>query len=433
MSNDNDPDVGGLDWLKAQLSGAEKKEAPKGSDQAEESGTAPGAAPGAEPGTRLKPVTGDQTGTLATTGAAEATQAAQPGGFNWGLTRNTAPDPKLVPVPPVPPVPSSALGAPGAPGALTTQGSDAAERPGPEEDPPAPEAPDSPLATETTTSGIRSEADLEPAPWWTMPVQTPLVPTADETAATELLRTPVPAASAQVAPTPPPFDAPIVVAAAALGVAPAAPVTVDRGASSRGGSGGGTANTTTRPLTWIAAGLLAVIVLVGLFFLGQKLAGGVAPVASTTPSATSSALPTPAPTVEATGPQPAGVHKWDTLRGGECLQPYTSPWNEEFTVVDCAEGHAGQLVYLGIFTEDATTAFPGEEALATQINLLCSASGVIDLAAAREFPDVQVQGSYPITDEQWTGDERNYYCFVSRSSAEPLTASIAGPGPAPAG
>ena len=423
MSNDNDPDVGGLDWLKAQLSGAEKKEAPKGSDQAGESGTEPGT----EPGTELKPATGDQAGTLATAGAADATQAAQPGGFNWGLTPFTAPDPKLVPVPPVPPVPSSA------PGALSTPDSDAAERPEPEEDPQAPEAPDSPLATEPTTSGIRSEADLEPAPWWTTPVQTPLVPTADEAAATELLRTPVPAASAQVAPTPPLFDAPTVVAAAALGVAPAAPVTVDRGASSRGASDGGTANTTTRTLTWIAAGLLVVIVLVGLFFLGQKLASGVAPVASTTPSATSSATPTPTPTVGATGPQPAGVHKWDTLRGGECLQPYTSPWDEEFTVVDCAAGHAGQLVYRGIFTGDAATAFPGEEALAAQINLLCSASGVIDLAAAGAFPDVQVQGSYPITDEQWTGGERNYYCFVSRSSAEPLTASIVGPGPAPAG
>ena len=76
-------------------------------------------------------------------------------------------------------------------------------------------------------------------------------------------------------------------------------------------------------------------------------------------------------------------------------------------------------------TTDA--AFPGEEALAAQINVLCSAPGVIDLAAAEPFTDLQVQGSYPITDEQWTAGQRHYDCFVSRSSGEPLTASLAAP------
>ena len=126
--------------------------------------------------------------------------------------------------------------------------------------------------------------------------------------------------------------------------------------------------------------------------------------------------------------QSAGVHPWNTLFGGECLEPYDSPWAEDFTVVDCATAHTGQLVFRGTVDGDATTVFPGEAELAAQINVLCSAAGLIDLTAAAAAADVQVQGSYPVTDEQWTAGERRYYCFVSRSSGEPLTSSLAGPG-----
>ena len=174
---------------------------------------------------------------------------------------------------------------------------------------------------------------------------------------------------------------------------------------------------------------MLVLALAGLFFLGQSLVGGeAAPVAGVT----SSAAPAPTETTEATGPQPVGVHPWDTLFGGECLQPYVSPWEEDFTVADCATPHAAQLVYRGSFAGDAAAAFPGEAELAGQINLLCSAPGVIDLAAAGTYPDVQVQGSYPITEEQWADGARSYYCFVSLASGGPLNASVAGPGPAPA-
>ncbi|TFB56947.1 hypothetical protein E3O23_00100, partial [Cryobacterium tagatosivorans] len=43
-----------------------------------------------------------------------------------------------------------------------------------------------PHLPEPAPRGIRSQSDLEPAPWWTTPVQSPLVPTADEAAATAL-------------------------------------------------------------------------------------------------------------------------------------------------------------------------------------------------------------------------------------------------------
>ncbi|HSP53223.1 MAG TPA: hypothetical protein VLO00_10045, partial [Cryobacterium sp.] len=221
--------------------------------------------------------------------------------------------------------------------------------------------------------------------------------------------------------------------------------TAPRASSAAPGSGSGAARPASagrppgsrrpgnpRLLVWIAGGLVLVLALTALFFLGQSLAGGgdAAPVAVPTSSATPGATPSASPA--ATGPQPVGEHPWDSLFGGECLQPYGTPWDEEFTVADCAAPHAAQLVYRGSFAGDAATAFPGEAELAGQINLLCSAPGVIDLAAAGSYDDVQVQGSYPITEEQWSAEARYYYCFVSRASGEPLTASVAGPGPAPA-
>lgn len=275
------------------------------------------------------------------------------------------------------------------------------------------------------------EDDLAPEPWWTGGVPTQLAPTEEESA-TAVLDSPVPAQAALPLPVPPPLE-----------TSPA----VNDGTPGSATSAAGAVRTTPgatprrpRAVVWVVAGILAALVLVGLFFVGQRLAGGApAPAAGPTASATATptATPTPTPTLApppvVTGPQPAGVHPWDALGGGECLQPYTSPWEEEYTVIDCAAPHVAQLVYRGIVAEDQAAPFPGEAALAAQINALCTAPGVIDLAAAGAFPDVQLQGSYPITAEQWSSGQRFYYCFVSRSSGEPLTGSIAGPGPASAG
>lgn len=180
----------------------------------------------------------------------------------------------------------------------------------------------------------------------------------------------------------------------------------------------GPASPVTSRWMWAGGLLLVIVILFGLFFLGQRL--GSSP----------EALPTPTPTLT---PVPAaaqapGVHVWNTLYGGECLQPYTSPWDHEFTVVDCATSHAAQLVHRGAL--DPRAPFPGQKALATQINDLCSASGIIDLAAARDYPHLVMQGSYPITQKQWE-ENPYYYCFVSSPSGQPITADIAGPGPTP--
>jgi hypothetical protein len=187
-----------------------------------------------------------------------------------------------------------------------------------------------------------------------------------------------------------------------------------------------------RILVMLAVGLLALIVLIGLFAFGTRLpALTAAPVAtpSPTPSATPTPTPTPTVTPKPAAALPAGVHPWSALGGGECLQPYTNPWAETFTVVDCAAPHAAQLVYTNLLSADIAAPYPGADALASQINLLCTKPGIIDLGAAGQYPDLQLQGSYPATAKQWTDGQRSYYCFASRSSGQPLTASVAGPGP----
>lgn len=194
---------------------------------------------------------------------------------------------------------------------------------------------------------------------------------------------------------------------------------------------------THRTLFWVAGAVIAAIILVILFVIGIKTAPQAAPAAAIKPptsaSATPSTSPTPTPTVAPAGPAPAGVHKWGELRGGECLSPYDSPWAETFTVVDCTTPHAAQLVYRAEFppgsagaSTSSATPWPGEGQLAAQINVLCTAPGVIDLAVAGTYSDIQFQGSYAASGKEWASGNHNYSCFVSRSSGQPLTASVAG-------
>ncbi|GAA1060530.1 septum formation family protein [Agromyces bracchium] len=186
-----------------------------------------------------------------------------------------------------------------------------------------------------------------------------------------------------------------------------------------------TGRSPVKVLTWVAGGLALVVLIVavvafGTRFLAPSDAGTAAPVATEEPVA--------APTA----PQPAGVHSWEALFGTECLEPFESPWAEEFTVVDCASPHTAQLAYRGTFAGDEAAEFPGEEALAAQSQELCAAEGVIDPAAAGGVGELQMVTAFPVTAEQWDAGQRSYYCFVEQVSGEPLTVSLAGAGPAAA-
>jgi hypothetical protein len=195
---------------------------------------------------------------------------------------------------------------------------------------------------------------------------------------------------------------------------------------------------THRTLFWVAGAMIAAIILVILFVIGTKTAPQAAPAAAIKPTASATVTPSPTPTPTVTpavpaGPAAVGVHKWSELRGGECLSPYDSPWAESFTVVDCTTPHAAQLVHRAAFppaSAGASTSsaipWPGESQLAAQINVLCTAPGVIDLAVAGTYSDIQFQGSYAASAPEWASGNHSYSCFVSRSSGQPLTASVAG-------
>ena len=180
---------------------------------------------------------------------------------------------------------------------------------------------------------------------------------------------------------------------------------------------------TQRTLLGVMGGLLALVALAGLFFIGTRLAA--APDPSPSASRASTPKPTPAPTVLPPGPVAVGTHRWDQLLGGECLGAYPGPWARSYTVVDCAAAHPAQMVYRGRFPDPTTPGYPGQAALQAQMSVLCSAPGVIDLAAASQYTDAQIEASYPVTAEQWDRGDHWYYCFVSRSSKQPLTGSVA--------
>jgi hypothetical protein len=126
-------------------------------------------------------------------------------------------------------------------------------------------------------------------------------------------------------------------------------------------------------------------------------------------------------------PAALGVQQWDALFGTECVDPFPSPWEREFTVVDCAVPHAAQLVARGVYAGDASAPYPGEQAITQDLGILCTAPEVLDLGAAAGYADLQTSAAYPPDEAAWQSGDRAYWCFVSRSSGEPLTGSVATP------
>ena len=180
---------------------------------------------------------------------------------------------------------------------------------------------------------------------------------------------------------------------------------------------------TQRILFWVAGGLVAVILLVAIFVLGRSMPGLIpepeaeapAPVATTAPVAA-------APLV---GPVAPGEYDWDQLLGTECLEPFTSAWDETYTVVDCTAPHSAQLTYRGMFGDESFAPYPGAAELQARINLLCTTPTSVNYAVAGGLDDIAVSASYAASEEEWDAGERQYYCFLTRSSGEPFTVSVA--------
>ena len=130
--------------------------------------------------------------------------------------------------------------------------------------------------------------------------------------------------------------------------------------------------------------------------------------------------PRPTRTMAATVPaQPV-----DSLKTGDCLQTYPSPWAAGYPVVSCAAPHIAQVLSRGVLPESSGAPFPGTQALETQVTDLCTAPGLLNwdwVAVWNE--DVQTDMRYPNTAVQWESGARSYYCFVFTFSRHELTGS----------
>lgn len=176
---------------------------------------------------------------------------------------------------------------------------------------------------------------------------------------------------------------------------------------------------TQRTLMWVAGSLAAALAMLALFVLGTRL-GPLGP-----PDAQPTIPVDPGPPLPATGPLPAGTWGWQELRGGECLQPFDSAWQDEYTVVDCAAPHAAQLLARIDLAETPTAEYPGFEALEARVTELCTAPAVIDYAVATGIGDLVAAASFAADSAEWNDGNRQLLCFAQRSSGEPLTASLA--------
>jgi hypothetical protein len=131
-----------------------------------------------------------------------------------------------------------------------------------------------------------------------------------------------------------------------------------------------------------------------------------------------------------------GEYAWDELLGGECLDPYVSPWETTYTVVSCENPHPAQMFHRGVFPEPdpATGLYPGEDLLQTQALGLCRGPGILNQAATGKLKDAVVSVSYP-TETVWNEGGRDFFCFVTLTSGEPITGDLALPqvAPEPAG
>lgn len=166
------------------------------------------------------------------------------------------------------------------------------------------------------------------------------------------------------------------------------------------------------------AGGLILLLGIGGFILGSTLGGG-----STTPT------PTPTEEAAATAPREPGTWAWNQLFGGECIDPFPGAWSESFDVVDCATPHAAQLVMVANLGDATGNIYPGVDSVGAIADAQCSAKGVLDLAAAGVYPNMQINAAYAPTQAEWDAGFTSYYCFVSLADASPITGSVQGTGP----
>lgn len=180
--------------------------------------------------------------------------------------------------------------------------------------------------------------------------------------------------------------------------------------------------TTQKVLFWVAGGLLLALAIVAVFLVVTRLGD------ATTREPTSPAAPVDEEPVEPelpeSGPLPAGEYGWDLLRGGECISPFESAWQETFTVVDCATPHQAQLLSRGELADAADAAFPALEELQARITMMCTEPAVLNQELTTGGADVRIVAAFPVDEAAWSQGQRNYDCFALRVDGTDFTQSV---------
>lgn len=194
---------------------------------------------------------------------------------------------------------------------------------------------------------------------------------------------------------------------------------------------GGTVTSAQKVLLWVVGVVLALLALVALFLMGMRIsADGSVRVAQPAPahphphpsSGAATPVPTPSPGL---GPLHPGTYAWTELRGGECVEPFASAWENEYTVVACSALHSAQLLFTGALPDAADSAYPSSEELQNEVTVLCSSPKILDYDVAEKVSDFRITASFPPSEEAWNKGERSFACFGSRSSGQPLPGSVA--------
>ncbi|MEY3310310.1 MAG: hypothetical protein RL107_446 [Actinomycetota bacterium] len=143
------------------------------------------------------------------------------------------------------------------------------------------------------------------------------------------------------------------------------------------------------------------------------------------------------PTITAS-PRTSGTWSLDELNGGECIEPYPTASEGEYTVVACDTAHSAQLVRVGDLRTDAgIPIYPGEDDDGNDISGFvamgeCFASGIISSTAKATYPLLTtapmatIDFFYPRSQTQWNQGNTFYYCIAHSFSADPITESVAG-------
>ena len=179
-----------------------------------------------------------------------------------------------------------------------------------------------------------------------------------------------------------------------------------------------------KALMGVAGGLILVLILIGMFFIGQHIGSASAAAPTSASKGASTNTPTPA---GSGGPASPGVQEWSALQGGECIQPFSSAWAATFTVVSCSSDHDAQMVFKGKLPDSADTGYPSASQFQTELTGLCSAPTAINYTAAAAVTDLQISFSYPPSQSKWIAGDRTYYCFIDRQSGGNLPGDLSVP------